>query len=460
MSIGSCPHDAGVPAGLLLGWCGDDFTGSAAVMEVLGFSGLPARLFLRMPTPGDLAAAPHLRAFGVATTARTYAPWQMQAEFPALFHAFRDIGAPLFHYKVCSTLDSSERTGSIGCAADIGLEVFPASWAPVLVAAPPMGRYQAFGTLFAEAFGSIHRLDRHPVMRRHPVTPMDEADVACHLARQTAHAVACLDLAGFADAADRLARLRQGGARLITLDAIDQDTLAVCGELLWTHRRDAPFVIGSQGVEYALIAYWIRQGWLPPAQPVPSAGRAEAMVVVSGSVSPVTQRQIDWAQAHGFEGIPLDPVALMDPASSQLAERHAVSAALEALGRGLDPLIHTARGPDDPRVQRFQGWIGRAGTPIADANVRIGSALGRVLDRILEDTGVRRAVISGGDTSGHAVRELDILALEPLAPTIPGASVCTVIANNHLDGLQLALKGGQMGSEDYFGWVREGGGAR
>jgi hypothetical protein len=28
------------------------------------------------------------------------------------------------------------------------------------------------------------------------------------------------------------------------------------------------------------------------------------------------------------------------------------------------------------------------------------------------------------------------------------------------DGLELALKGGQMGSADYFGWIRAGGGLR
>jgi uncharacterized protein YgbK (DUF1537 family) len=30
--------------------------------------------------------------------------------------------------------------------------------------------------------------------------------------------------------------------------------------------------------------------------------------------------------------------------------------------------------------------------------------------------------------------------------------------NPALSGLQLALKGGQMGSRDYFGWIKRGGG--
>ena len=41
----------GLPAGNgpLIAWYGDDFTGSASVMEVLEFGGLPSVLFLQPP---------------------------------------------------------------------------------------------------------------------------------------------------------------------------------------------------------------------------------------------------------------------------------------------------------------------------------------------------------------------------------------------------------------------------
>jgi uncharacterized protein YgbK (DUF1537 family) len=84
--------------------------------------------------------------------------------------------------------------------------------------------------------------------------------------------------------------------------------------------------------------------------------------------------------------------------------------------------------------------------------------LGRALDRLLSRTNVSRAVISGGDTSGHASLELGVYALTALAPTVPGAALCRAYG---LRGrpLQLALKGGQMGDPDYFGSIRQGGGA-
>ena len=102
---------------------------------------------------------------------------------PPVFRALEELKAPVTHYKICSTLDSSPTVGSIGRAIDLAAPILGSGrWRPVgavIVGAPPIGRYQAFGNLFAVAADGVrYRLDRHPGMRRHPVTPMDESDVA------------------------------------------------------------------------------------------------------------------------------------------------------------------------------------------------------------------------------------------------------------------------------------------
>lgn len=95
-----------LPPGLLIAWYGDDFTGSAAVMEVLHFAGLPAILFLDTPTPERLARFPGLRGIGIASTARAQDPGWMQANMPAPLDFLAGLGAQLLHWKICSTLDS------------------------------------------------------------------------------------------------------------------------------------------------------------------------------------------------------------------------------------------------------------------------------------------------------------------------------------------------------------------
>lgn len=435
----------------VLAWLGDDFTGAAAVMEVLAFAGLPAVLFLDTPSPERMADFPNVQGIGIASMARTATPSQMDQDLPAQFDLLRQTGARLVQYKTCSTLDSAPHVGSIGKAMDIGAGIFGATTIPIMIAAPEMRRYQAFGHLFAGTDAGVFRLDRHPVMARHPVTPMDEADVALHLAKQSDMTMRCLDLEALADPARASAMLAagQGG---VTIDQMGPQDVMTAGALLW--EGDNRFVVGSQGIAYALVAHFHNAGLLPKAPIVAGIGRAGRMAVVSGSVSPTTADQIAWALNNGFADIRLDAVQACGGDLAG-AEARALALALAALENGHIPLIYTARGPDDQAVAQLRA---AAGDALARVNDEIGAALGRVLAQLVDQAGLDRAVVSGGDTSGHVCRALGIDALTAAAPTIPGAAICN--AHGGARPLTLALKGGQMGSRDYFGWVLDGGGDR
>ena len=63
-----------LPDGPLIAFLGDDFTGSAATMEVLSFAGLPTVLFLAPPTKAQAARFGAMRGIGIATTARSQSP--------------------------------------------------------------------------------------------------------------------------------------------------------------------------------------------------------------------------------------------------------------------------------------------------------------------------------------------------------------------------------------------------
>ncbi len=453
---------ATLPDGVLIGWYGDDFTGAAAVMEVLSFSGVEAVLFLAKPSPAELARFPGVRAVGIASTARTHAPAWMDAHLPGAFASLRAVGPQILHYKTCSTLDSAPNVGSIGRATEIGADLCAAARVPVLIAAPQMRRYQCFGHLFAGLEEGVFRLDRHPVMARHPVTPMTEADVAHHIARQSDRLdPACITLEDLAGADLSRGEVPQGRIRIVTLDAVDAASETRAGQLIWEARAQCPFVVGSQGVEYALIRHWQDRGLLAPRTAPPGLGRAKATIIVSGSVSPVTAGQIAWAGENGFDALAFDASVVCGGEAAVMEEvARLKDAACRSLSHGRDPLIHTAKGPDDPSVARFRNSCATSGTDMHLANERVGEALGRMLRDLLAEVGAARAVVSGGDTSGHATRQLDIFALSALASTTPGAAIFRAHANGPMDGQELALKGGQMGSRDYFGWIRNGGGPR
>ena len=459
MTMSDAPAD-----NLLMCFYGDDFTGSTDAMESLTLAGVRTVLFVGPPGPEQLAAYPGVRAAGVAGLTRSMTPDAMEAELRPAFASLKSLGSPLLHYKVCSTFDSSPQVGSIGRAIDVGRSVLSgAPFVPLLVGAPALGRYCVFGNLFARAGADdaeIYRLDRHPSMSLHPTTPADESDLRRHLARQTDKRVALFDILKLAlpDHATRRAALDALIAdrpEVVLFDVLTEPQLAHVGRLTDAHAsHERPlFVVGSSGVEAALGAHWRETGVTRPPPPPPQPGPAQPLLVVSGSCSPVTERQIEWALSHGFEEVAVDTIALTSDSRAEASLRRATEQATARLASGRHVIVHTARGRADARVERTSTNGGTSW----DLSRRLGEALAAVVRAVVARAGVRRVLIAGGDTSGYLARALGVESLEMIAPLTPGAPLCRARApGSPADGLELNFKGGQVGGPDYFATVARG----
>src|SRR5687767_5001313 len=183
----------------LLGWYGDDFTGATDTLATLTQAGLRAMLFMGVPSGGQQAAAARaldgaLDAVGIAGASRSMAPAAMEGELEPVGAFFAALGSRVLHYKVCSTFDSAPEVGSIGMAVRVLRRHVRHAFVPIVGGQPNLGRYCAFSNLFAAAGsgGAVERIDRHPTMRNHPMTPMKEADLRRHLALQGLQPVAGL----------------------------------------------------------------------------------------------------------------------------------------------------------------------------------------------------------------------------------------------------------------------------
>lgn len=445
---------------LRLAFYGDDFTGSTDVMEALTRAGIPTALFLDPPTPEQRARFPGIGAVGVAGVSRSLPAAAMDAELRPVFESLRLLGAPLVHYKICSTFDSSPQIGSIGRAIEIGQDIFNPAFVPLVVGAPVLGRYVVFGNLFARSGPGTEpfRLDRHPTMSRHPVTPMNEADLRLHLGRQTDRPIALFDVLSLAapDPEMRFADLLASDPEVVLFDTLTEEHLPTIGRLIGEQAAGgAPlFAVGSSGVEYALVAHWRETGLLP-APPEFAAKPVEQIVVVSGSCSPVTERQIQWAVENGFAEVALRPERLVGSADAAEEQAAVMQAAREALGRGRSVILHTSKGPDDPRIAATRQRFAKRGEGQSIADV-LGTALGGLLRDLLIETGIRRACVTGGDTSSYVARALGVEALTMSTPMAPGSPLCRIHAARPLDGVEIVFKGGQVGKTDLFESVRRG----
>jgi uncharacterized protein YgbK (DUF1537 family) len=439
---------------LLLSYYGDDLTGSTDVMEALSSRGVPTVLFMREPTPEELARLDGVRAIGLAGTSRSESPAWMDEHLTPAFAWLKAQGALFCHYKVCSTFDSSPTVGSIGRAIDIGARVFGQDCVPLVVGAPALKRWTAFGQLFAGFRGEVYRIDRHPVMSVHPVTPMDEADLRIHLSRQTGRTIGLVDLPSLGGrdpdgTVDEALAARPG---VLMLDVADLASQRQAGLQLWrTRRPGGTFVAGSSGVEYALLDAWAEEGIATGRAEFAAPGPVDRIAVVSGSCSPTTERQIRHASRNGFDAVALDPRLLAAGGPDGEEARRGIATGLAALSAGRSVVLYTALGPSTDMGAEIDRDPG--------ARHGIGRALGRIQRRLVEEQGLRRAVIAGGDTSSHALRQLDVFALTTLLPLpdTPGSPLCRCSSSTPaFHGLEIALKGGQVGGDDYFSRIRAG----
>ncbi|TPK56032.1 four-carbon acid sugar kinase family protein [Mesorhizobium sp. B2-4-19] len=438
---------------LLLSYYGDDLTGSTDVMEALELGGVPTVLFMRQPDEALLAQFKHCQAVGLAGTSRSETPHWMDTHLRDAFAWLKTLKAEICHYKVCSTFDSSPTIGSIGRAIEIGREVFKQDSVPLLVGAPQLKRYTAFGHLFAAYRDQYFRIDRHPVMSRHPTTPMDESDLLIHLSRQTDLTSGLIDLATLQSEqrSQALDRFVDNGTAIVLVDVDSRETQALAGKEIWRMRKPGgSFVAGSSGVEYALLAEWAANDIVRAGPGFTPPGAADRIAVVSGSCSPTTERQIRHALSDGFDGVEVDPVELVSEASQQAITR-AVASGLVSLRAGRSVILYTALGPAADRGAEIDRQDG--------ARHKLGRGLGALLRQLTDEQSLQRVVIAGGDTSSHALGQMgvDALTVRMPLPTSPGSPLC--VAHSHvkaIDGLEVALKGGQVGTDRYFSSIRDG----
>jgi uncharacterized protein YgbK (DUF1537 family) len=292
-------------------------------------------------------------------------------------------------------------------------------------------------------------------MRHHPVTPMTEADLRVHVSRQTSRPIELVDVltlkSGFDAVRNSVDGIESPGT-VVLFDILTEADLEMVGRSIWEmHQSEqkTQFVVGSSGVDYALVKYWQAAGIVPEAEcaPVNRIGAVDRTIILSGSCSPVTDRQIGWALENNFAEVAIDTMKLGDAITADAEIGEVERQIILSLDSGQSVIVHTSRGPADPRIEATK----RTG------NRDLGLILGQILRDVLQKRSVRRVAVVGGDTAGGVARALEIEAVEMIGPLEPGAPLCVVRSRDSaIDGVEITFKGGQVGYEGFFGTLLSG----
>jgi uncharacterized protein YgbK (DUF1537 family) len=415
---------------LSLGCIADDYTGASDLANTLTRCGLRTVQTIGVPA-GDLEL-PEVDAVVVSLKSRSIEAGLAVSRSRAAEKWMRQRGARHVLFKICSTFDSTD-AGNIGPVMDALRSDSGDAIVLVTPAFPETGRTVYQGNLFV---GSVP-LNESP-LKDHPLNPMHDSNLVRVLARQSRIKISLVALADIARGPNavraRLADLSGNGFGAVIADAVFERDLETIGTVALDHRVS----VGASGLGLGLARALVASG-----QVTSQTSNAMAEVAVggpaaclAGSCSQATLQQIAKAE-QAMPVLHLDPDQII---AGKDEARRALAWARERLAEG-PVLIASSSTPEE--VAALQARHGRdaAGHAIEQAMADLAEGL--------VQSGVRRLVIAGGETSGAVVDRLGIPGFLVGAEIAAGVPVLRAVGVSGGDML-LALKSGNFGGPEFF----------
>ena len=415
---------------LALGCIADDYTGASDLANTLTRCGL--RTVQTIGVPADELRLPEVDAVVVSLKSRSIEAGVAVSRSRAADKWLRGRGASHVLFKICSTFDSTD-AGNIGPVMDALRHDSADKIVLVTPAFPETGRTVYQGNLFV---GPVP-LNESP-LKDHPLNPMHDSNLVRVLARQSKTKIGLVDLATVTRGAEavrsRLSDLSGKGFGAAIIDAVFDQDLETIGKVA----LDRCLSVGASGFGLGLARALVasRKVKAGASSTFSDAAVGGPAACLAGSCSQATLQQIAQAE-QVMPVLHLDPervVAGTDEASRALAW------AKTRLNDG-PILIASSSAPD--QVAALQARHGRdaAGHAIEQAMADLAEGL--------VQSGVRRLVVAGGETSGAVVDRLGIPGFLVGAEIAAGVPVLRAVGAK--DGeMLLALKSGNFGGPEFF----------
>lgn len=424
----------------LLGCIADDMTGATDLANNLVQAGMRVVQWFGDASESTLAETepvvkfpleiPETDAIVVALKTRSLPVAEAVEQSVASLSALRGLGCQRFFFKYCSTFDSTPQ-GNIGPVAEALMDALGVSQTIYCVAFPRAGRTVYRGHLFVH-----NQLLNQSGMEKHPLNPMDDANLVRVLQQQTTRPVGRVgydELISPHRVVQVIATASEQGVEHLIMDACDNSHLRTIAEAV----ADLPLVTGSSGLATYLPSVYRRSGLLSDeattARLPEIRGRS---LILSGSCSVATNRQVNAALDRCWAW-PIDvPKLVADPQK--------VRQQLWQWAQGCDAerplLVYATCSPE--QVQRIQQALGAVLAASA-----VEQFLGWAAHELVERLEIRRVIVAGGETSGAVIKRLGIKALRI------GPEICTGVPWTESIGqpaIALALKSGNFGDDDFF----------
>lgn len=410
---------------MLLGAIADDLTGATDLALILSREGMNVAQVNGLPK--DTSHFGDADAVIIALKSRTIEPQAAVEQSISAAKLLLEAGARQLFFKYCSTFDSTDK-GNIGPVTDALLKLLGECRTIACPAFPANGRNVFQGHLFVG-----NQLLSESPLRDHPLTPMRDPNLVRVLQRQSTNEVSLIPhqvvVSGSVGIENALSELNG----IAIVDAIDDKDLRTIGRAVC----DLKLVTGGSALAQGLPENFRMAGLLSEAgrraeTPISMGGG----VILAGSCSAATRRQIEKAKLAGVPSLQLNAV---DIAGRKTTSDDVIAFVKSHRDSSLPPLVYSSAEPDIVAVA--QKKLGREA-----AGVVVEKLLGDVAAG-LSKQGYNRFIIAGGETSGAVVQALGAEAFWIGREIDPGVPLVTSSSN---EPLRLALKSGNFGSDEFF----------
>ena len=363
----------------------DDFTGALDTGVQLAGCGAPTRVVTDPDFSPASAAGAEVLVIDAET--RHLPAAEAAAIVGGIVRRAVEQKVPYIYKKTDSAL-----RGNVGAELGALLAASGEEALPFLPAYPQIGRCTR---------GGVHYIEDKPVAESvfgiDPFEPVRHSDVAGLIGAQSSVAVHSLPADGpvpdgqgvYVYDADSLADLEQTGR-----------ALAAAGRL-----HISAGCAGFGAVLPRLLG-------LCRGQSLPMPQLDPRLLVVCGSVNPITVAQLDAAEEAGFARLRLTPRQKLEPGYWNTPEGEADRARIEALLQANPRVLLDSNdaGGNGPTADYAAGL----GCGLEEMRVRIASSIGDLVAGLLHSPAVGTLLMTGGDTLLQVMRCAGVRELEPL----------------------------------------------
>ena len=411
----------------------DDLTGGLDTGVQFTRQGITVRVVVD-PDPSGKWTRTAAQVLVAVSETRHMPPGDAYETVYRIISAGRQAGIPYFYKKTDSAL-----RGNIGAELGAALKASGAEVLSFLPAYPAMNRITVEG---------CHLIDGVPaaqsVFGSDPFNPVVESDVRKLVASQTDTPVTCDE---------------RCGKGILIVDAQSDEDLRTAGERLFT-KGYLSVSAGCAGFAAFLPdLLGLDRGEVPDSYDL-----GDGLLVISGSLNPVTMRQMRFAQKRGFVRICPKP-GQEEPFKNGVAQSGENPASLRCAGSSAaqnagpsailwcgEKWVILDSSEIDPGEEAFRDYMRGKGMDSGEPRILIAAYLAEILAEI-EDSVEGTVMIVGGDTLLSCLRRLGCRDLEPLAELFPGV----VLSRYRAGGKEKLLisKSGGFGKESLLADLQE-----